>query len=58
MAESKMLSVRIDDEISDNLELCAKKEKRTKRAIVELALESYFRNSPAFTSERKENNEK
>lgn len=46
------LSIQLDSELGKMLEECAKKEKRTKRAVVELALEDYFSKSPAFENKK------
>lgn len=43
-----LLGVQVDSELRDKLDICAKYEKRTKRAVVELALEEYFKRSDAF----------
>ncbi|MDY4279277.1 MAG: ribbon-helix-helix protein, CopG family [Faecalicoccus sp.] len=40
--DSKALNVMLDSKLYDKLEAISKKEKRTKTAIVELALEEYL----------------
>lgn len=45
------LTFQIDQDIKAKLDECARKEKRTKRAVIELALEQYFAGSPAFNSD-------
>lgn len=39
------LGIQIDAKLRDELGECAKREKRTMRAVVELALEKYFKES-------------
>ena len=46
------IGVQIDKDLNNTLSECAEKEKRTRRAVVELALEAYFSNSAALNSEK------
>ena len=43
--EAVNLNIQVNRKLRDQLAECAKREKRTMRAIVELALEDYFRKS-------------
>ena len=43
--EAVSLGIQINRELRDQLGECAKREKRTMRAVVEIALEEYFRKS-------------
>lgn len=42
------LGIQIDADLNDRLNECARAEKRTKRAVVELALEEHFERSEAL----------
>ena len=46
--EPIVLGIQIDADIYEKLGICAKKEMRTKRAIVERALIAYFETSEEF----------
>lgn len=47
------LSIYIDPAIKQRLDECSRLERRTKRAVVEIALEQYFENSPALSNSGK-----
>lgn len=42
--ETKTLNIKIDAMLYNNLEKCCDESRRTKTAVVELALEEYFKN--------------